>query len=124
MSEITNWPHDADGNPMAIVIGSVKDVVKTAEYCAVHIGHTIMRPVPNSSRQDVIDAGRDVQQDCEYIVGCERFLLNMELKGTVFPVHPVNGERFAGVPNGYDPSKRNTNPVDIANAELMKSTES
>lgn len=108
------WPAGPDGQPMAIVIGQITDLVKTAEYCNVQMTSTIMRPVSNADETAIINAARAVQQDAEYVVGCERRLLDMELGKleTVNPAHPVTGERFAGVPAGYDPATMPPHPAD------------
>lgn len=110
------WPVDAGGFPMAIVTGHVTDIVKTAEFCAVHMSSTIMRPVPNGGETSIINAAREVQRDCEYVVGVERRLLDMQLGKleTVNPAHPVTGERFAGAPTGYDPATMPPHPGDAA----------
>lgn len=104
-----SWPHDADGNPMAIVVGSVTDTIKVRENW-VKLGHDIMRPVPNGDDEQLINHAREVQQMAEFVVGSERFLLNQELAGVVLPVNPVTGERFAQAPKGYDPSSMKPHP--------------
>jgi len=115
MSNQMSWPHDEDGNPMTIIVGSVSDTVKVGENW-VKIGNEIMRPVPNISDEQIINDARQVQRMAEYVVGVERFLLNAEMHGTVIPVHPMTGERFAQAPAGYDSSSMPPHPADAVNA--------
>jgi hypothetical protein len=124
MSDILSWPVDEHGRPMRIAIGSITDTIKTAEYCSVKIGHTIMQPIPDGTVEDKINASRQVQREAEYVVGVERYLLNCELKGAVIPIHPATGERFAGAPNGYDPSSMEPHPADAANASSAEPAKS
>ena len=118
MTNIPSWPVDEDGRPMAIVIGSVVDTVKTAEYCSVRIGPTIMRPVPNGSREEVINASREVQRDAEYVCGVERRALLYALHPELRVANPAQDEhQFAAPPAAYDPASMPPHPSDAINAE-------
>lgn len=114
MSKADSWPLDADGNPMAIVTGSVSDTIKIRENW-VKLGCEITRPVSNGSDEQIINDARQIQRMSEYVVGVERFLLNAEMHGTVIPVHPMTGERFAQAPASYDPSSMPVHPADVTN---------
>jgi hypothetical protein len=113
-----SWPHDENGKPMAIAIGTTSDTVKTVRDGWVKMSHTIMKPIMNGNTEQVINDARLVQREAEYIVGCERWLLNQELHGNVMPpTHPSTGERFAAPPNGYDPNSMPAHPADAVNAK-------
>lgn len=115
----TAWPHDEDGRPMAIAIGSVYEVVPTVQYGNVRVGPvTIMRPIKNGSRQEQINDTRRVQRDVEFVCGIERrssqwALAGMEAK-IVSPVPPE--QAFGAPPSDYDHSSMEPHPADAANA--------
>lgn len=95
--QINSWPHDAEGNPMAIVIGAASDLVPTVQFGNVCVGPaTIMRPVTNDSMEDVIASAREVQKAAEYIVGTERRILQWALDPASKVTHPVTGAEFKG----------------------------
>lgn len=98
------WPHDENGRPMAVVIDTVSDTVQTPSKGWVKMAHTVMMPIPMGTQQDRINTGRKNMREAEYIVGCERYLLNQEFYGQIDPVNPATGERFASQPPDYDPS--------------------
>lgn len=114
----TQWPVDADGNPMAIVSGTASDKVPTVTYGSAQVGPvTISRPVPNGSIQDLIDAARETQRAAEYVVGVERRLLQWAIDPASKIASPVDAsEAFAAPPAGYDAS-RAADPRDVAAPE-------
>lgn len=116
----TAWPHDADGNPMALVTGSVQDTVPTVQYGSVRLFASITRPVPNGTHQDLINETRLIQRDAEFCVGVERRALQGALDPNYKFVSPVvDDHQFAAPPNGYDPSSMPPHPADAANAPAV-----
>lgn len=97
--QINSWPHDAEGNPMAIVIGAGSDLVPTVQFGNVVIGPvTIMRPVSNESIERVTEEASAVQKAVEYVVGTERRLLQYALDPASRIQHPITGQEAAAPP--------------------------
>lgn len=95
--QINSWPHDADGNPMAIVMGAGSDLVPTVTFGNVCVGPvTIMRPVSNESLERVIEEAQAVQKAAEYVVGTERRLLQWATDPASRIQHPTTGQEFTG----------------------------
>jgi hypothetical protein len=111
-----NHPVGPDGNPMAVVVGSVKDTIPTVQYGSVQIFAAITRPVPNGTDEEIINATRQVIRDAEYAVGCERRLLQWAIDPSLKFHNPATGEQFAAPPPGYDPNSMKPHPTDITNA--------
>ncbi len=112
MSTLPSWPVDENGRPMAIVIGSVKDLLPTVQFGNVTLAPTIMRPVPNGTDEELINATREVQRMAEYVCGVERRLLQWALDPSLKFSNPATGEQFAAPPAGYDPSSMPPHPAD------------
>lgn len=118
MSKHEGYPHDADGNPMAIITVGATDTVPTVQYGSVKLFASITRPVPNGDHQDLINEMRMAQRDVEVCVGTERRLLQAALDPSYKFVNPVDGQQaFAAPPEGYDPSSMPPHPADAANGQ-------
>jgi hypothetical protein len=91
---VHQWPHDADGQPMAIVIGSGSDLIPTVQYGNVLVGPvTIMRPVSNDPAL-LIEEAAFVQDAAAYVVATRRRLLQYALDPSSRVEHPMTGEAF------------------------------
>lgn len=121
MTQLPTWPHDADGNAMAIVTGSCQDTVPTVQYGAVRLFGSITRPVPNGTHEDLINELRACQRDAEFCVGIEGRRLIQALNPAYKFVNPATGEHaFAAPPPGYDPASMPPHPGDIENAKAAE----
>lgn len=113
---IMMWPCDAEGNPMVIVTGYAKDEIPTVRFGNVEIGPSVMRPVPNGTDEEIINAMRQAQRMAEYVCGIERRLLQWAQDPTTKFASPIpEGEAFSAPPEGYDPSSMPPHPADAAN---------
>lgn len=91
-SAVMSWPTDAEGNPMAIVGGASSDLMPTVQFGNVLVGPvTILRPVPNGTLEEIIEAGRQTQRAAEFIVGAERRAIQWALDPASRVINPANG---------------------------------
>lgn len=118
MTQLPSWPHDAQGNPMAIVTASAADKVETTRFGNVTLFASVTRPVPNGTDQELINHTRSVQRIAEYSVGKERRLLDWAIDPSKRFASPVpEGEEFASPPPDYDPASMPPHPADAKIAE-------
>lgn len=95
-------PYDAEGNPMAIVIGTASDLVPTVQFGNILVGPvSIIRPVPNGTMEEITAAAREVQKATEFVVGAERRIIQWALDPSSRVVNPSTGEVVT--PNGDVP---------------------
>lgn len=86
-----HWPHDENGEPMAIVCGAGSDLVPTVTFGNVVIGPvTIMRPVKNDPNT-LAEEAAFTQELASYVVGSRRRLLQWALDPSSRIEHPVTG---------------------------------
>jgi hypothetical protein len=125
MSRHEVYPHDADGNPMRIITAGVTDTIPTVQYGSVKLFVSVTEAFPVGSRQDRINATRELQRDAEFCVGVERRLLQAAVDPTYKFVNPINGsEAFAAPPADYDHSSMPPHPADAANASSAEPAKS
>jgi hypothetical protein len=76
-----NWPHDENGQPMAIAMGQASELVPTVPFGNINIGPAgIMRPVTNHDDLDLLAMEmRAVELLAQYVVGVERRLFQWAL---------------------------------------------
>lgn len=87
------WPVDAEGNPMAIVVGTVSDLVPTVQYGNVLVGPLqIMRPVPNGTIEQIIEEASVVQKAVEFVCGQERRIIQWAIDPSAKVAHPTTGQ--------------------------------
>lgn len=72
-----SWPHDEDGNPMAIIAAQASDLTPTVKFGNVCIGPVmIMRPVPNTDdREEWLARSREILDTVEEVISLERRLI-------------------------------------------------
>lgn len=88
----TTWPHDADGLPMAIVVGTASDLVPTVQFGNVLVGPVaIMRPVANGDLEQLIKDAQETQKAAEFVCGSERRLIQWATDPSTRIQNPANG---------------------------------
>lgn len=94
-----NWPHDVNGQPMAIAIGQASELIPTQPFGNIQIGPAaIMRPIPNSSDLNELAADlRLTELVAQYVVGIERRLIQWTMDPSLKIERPSQLE-IAGVP--------------------------
>lgn len=90
-----NWPHDENGEPMAIIMCQASELAPTVKFGNVTIG-PVGAMVPCKNDYKVIEAKmREMQKLAEYIIGTERRLIQWSLDPSskiIPPKQEVEGE--------------------------------
>jgi len=113
-----DYPVDARGEPMAVITGSIEDLIPTVAYGNVKIAASITRPVPNGTDEELVNATRQVLRDVEFVVGCERRLVQHAIDPSIKLASPVPADQqFAAPPPGYDPASMPPHPGDQSSVD-------
>lgn len=82
MTAPMNWPHDPNGEPMAIVFSQASELAKTVQFANVTLGPVgAMVPCVND-KETIQKTMQEYQKLAQYIVATERRLLQWAIDPT------------------------------------------
>jgi hypothetical protein len=97
-AHMPSWPHDANGEPMAIVSGTASDLIPTVQFGNVLVGPvTITRPVSNESLEKIIKEAAATQKAAEAVCGSERRIIEWGLDPSKKIANPATGAQMGPV---------------------------
>lgn len=69
-----NWPHDEDGNPMALITMQASELYGLPNYSNITIGPASITKFVKATDEDEVQGLKDIQAKVEEVVATERGL--------------------------------------------------